>query len=284
MKRIVDIHNHYIHEVDDGSQSLDMSMQMLRQAVERGITDIVATPHQLEIDQADPEHKRQEKIIRHWNIVRDEVKKEKLPLNLYLGGELYFTRYISEAPKVQYFTYEDKKKYALVEFAMNWKPSSHDKLFYSLMEQNCTPVLAHPERYSFFWEFADEIMRLVRMGTLLQVNGASLLGNHGTQAQYIAEMLIRKELAVAIASDAHRPKYNNGFNLPIAAAFCKEKYPHLDIDKLISDNPWKIVQGEELFFDDDPAYEFDQAKEFKLWRRYRFKHDILGIGKRRKNK
>ncbi len=282
MKKIVDIHNHYIHEVDDGSRSLDMSMEMLKQAVERGITDIVATPHQLEIDQADSEHARQEKILKHFQIIKDEVNKEKLPVNLYLGGELYFTRYIPEAPKVAYFTYEDKKKYALVEFAMNWKPSQHDKLFYKLLEQDCTPVLAHPERYSFFWEFADEIMRLVRMGVVLQVNGGSLLGFHGIQAQYIADMLIRKNLAVAIASDAHRPHYNNGFNIKIAADMCKNKYPKHDIDSLISDNPWKIVQGEDLLFDDEPAYEFDHSKEFKLWRRYRFKHEIFGIGKRKR--
>lgn len=185
MKRIVDIHNHFIYEVDDGAQSLKMSMEMLKQAVGRGITDVVSTPHQLEIDQIDSEHKRQDKIKKHFDIIRNEVKKEKLPIKLYLGGELYFSPYISDAPKVSYFTYEDKKKYALVEFAMNWKPSNHDVLFYSLIEQGCIPVLAHPERYSFFWEFADEILRLVKMGALLQINAGSLLGYQGLSLIHI---------------------------------------------------------------------------------------------------
>lgn len=277
MKRIVDIHNHYIYDVDDGSKSLKMSMEMLRQAADRGITDIVATPHQYETDQADPEHKRQEKIIKHFEIIRDEVKKEKLPITLYLGSELFFTPYIRNAPNVPYFTYEDKKKYALIEFSLNWKPSNHDVLFYSLMEQDCTPVLAHPERYAFFWEFADEIMRLVRMGTLLQINGGSLLGNYGIQAQYISYLLLRNGLVHAISSDAHNPVWCDGFNLPLAVEICKKKYPDLNIDELISDNPWKILQGETLYIDNEPTYQFDTEKEYKLWRRYYLKHKFFGI-------
>jgi len=90
MDRIVDIHNHIIFDVDDGPDTLQTSMDMMRQAVEKKVTDIVATPHQFEQDLTD-HVRRQEKVLGNFEILKAEVKKEKLPLKLHLffhaGGE-----------------------------------------------------------------------------------------------------------------------------------------------------------------------------------------------------
>src|SRR5262249_60455385 len=42
---MVDIHSHILPGLDDGSQSLEESVEMLKMAVAAGTTDIVATPH-----------------------------------------------------------------------------------------------------------------------------------------------------------------------------------------------------------------------------------------------
>src|SRR5262249_43331743 len=42
---MIDIHSHILLGLDDGSESLEESVAMLRQAVAAGTTDIVATPH-----------------------------------------------------------------------------------------------------------------------------------------------------------------------------------------------------------------------------------------------
>ena len=42
---IIDIHTHTTPEVDDGSKSMEMSMQMLRSIVDQGCDRIIATPH-----------------------------------------------------------------------------------------------------------------------------------------------------------------------------------------------------------------------------------------------
>ena len=42
---MIDIHSHILYDIDDGSESLDMSLQMLRMSVDSGVTDIIATPH-----------------------------------------------------------------------------------------------------------------------------------------------------------------------------------------------------------------------------------------------
>ena len=42
---MIDFHNHLIPEVDDGSKSIEMSIDMLLEAQKQGITDIVSTIH-----------------------------------------------------------------------------------------------------------------------------------------------------------------------------------------------------------------------------------------------
>ena len=284
MKRLVDIHNHVIFNVDDGPVEIEQSMEMLRQAVKYNITDIVATPHQLEQDQLTEGHKRQDIVIQNFNELKKKVKEENLPINLYLGSELFFTTYVVNAPDISFFTYEDKKKYALIEFSMNWPPEGYKEVFYELIQDGITPVLAHPERYSYFWDIIEDIIDLIKMGTIIQINAGSLLGYQGTQARFLSEMLLKEGLAHVIASDAHRPSRAIGFNMVRAANEYKEKYPMINIDKMISDNPWKILQGETLDIDEGPCYNFDKNKQYKLWRRFYFIHDVLGIGNRSKKK
>ena len=284
MRRLVDIHNHIIFNVDDGPGTLEQSMDMMRQAVKHGLTDIVATPHQFEKDQVSIHHERRNKVIENFNRLKDEVKKENLPLNLYLGGELYYTTYVVNAPNIPFYTYEDKKKYALIEFSLNWHPEGYKEVFYELIQNGITPILAHPARYSYFWEIVDDIIDLVKMGALIQINAGSLLGYQGTQARFLSEMLLREGLAHVIASDAHRATRTIGFNMPRAAETFKVKYPHIDFEALTSVNPWKIVQGETLDIDDEPCYKFDKKKQYKLWKRFYFIHDVLGIDNKTKKK
>ena len=284
MKRFVDIHNHVIFNVDDGASTIEQSIEMLRMAAKYNITDVVGTPHQYEEDQIAEGHERQHVIIENYTKLKERVQEEELPIKLHLGSELYYTTYLVNAPDVPYFTYNDKKKYALIEFSMNWHPEGYKEVFYELIQKGVTPVLAHPERYGYFWEIADDIIDLVKMGTILQINAGSLLGYHGVHARFISEMLLKEGLAHVIASDAHRPRKTMGFNMVRAAEAYIEKYPELDIMKLISDNPLKILQGEMLDIDEEPCYSFNKDKQYKQWRRFYFLHDVLGIGNKTKKR
>ena len=43
--RMFDIHCHCLFGMDDGSQSLEMSLEMLKMAREQGVTDVVCSSH-----------------------------------------------------------------------------------------------------------------------------------------------------------------------------------------------------------------------------------------------
>ena len=42
---LIDVHNHSMPGVDDGSQDSDMTFQMLQMAYEEGIRAVILTPH-----------------------------------------------------------------------------------------------------------------------------------------------------------------------------------------------------------------------------------------------
>ena len=42
---MIDIHNHVLPNVDDGSKSINMSLNMMKHAFEQGVTEVVNTTH-----------------------------------------------------------------------------------------------------------------------------------------------------------------------------------------------------------------------------------------------
>ena len=89
---MVDLHSHLIWGIDDGSKSRDMTLNMLRQAIEGGTTKLVLTPHYMPgyfEATLDEVKKRTEDIIKL--AIREEIN-----LDIYQGQEVYYTDKIYE--------------------------------------------------------------------------------------------------------------------------------------------------------------------------------------------
>ena len=89
---MIDIHSHIIPNIDDGSKSLEMSLEMLKRAEESGTKKIIATPHFFK-----------GYWTENYNSVKDKVKKlnnlakeNNLNIEIYPGQEVFFNNYILE--------------------------------------------------------------------------------------------------------------------------------------------------------------------------------------------
>ena len=62
---MVDIHTHIIFDVDDGSDTLDESIAILREAARNGVTDIILTPHYIDVGEYNAE-----KVLQNFEILK----------------------------------------------------------------------------------------------------------------------------------------------------------------------------------------------------------------------
>lgn len=78
---MVDIHSHILFGIDDGPIEIEESIDMIRQAVSVGYTDIVCSSHYL--------IGRFENLNydKNFEILKNRILEEKIPLNIHKGNE-----------------------------------------------------------------------------------------------------------------------------------------------------------------------------------------------------
>ena len=86
MKGYIDIHSHVLPGLDDGSQSMEQSLAMLRIACEQGIETIVATPHNMP-GKGRPDRERVEEEVRR---LQKAAVERGIPVRLSQGCEYYY--------------------------------------------------------------------------------------------------------------------------------------------------------------------------------------------------
>ena len=84
---MIDIHIHITPNVDDGSSSIEMSMDMLRSEVTQGVNKVFLTPHSFAF-----ETKRPEDVYAKMRKVQERAAAEGIPLQIYQGCEIYTYR------------------------------------------------------------------------------------------------------------------------------------------------------------------------------------------------
>ena len=84
---MIDIHAHILPNVDDGSNGMEESLKMLKDAEQQGITDVILTPHyRKEYD------KTEQELLEEFNSFCAEKNKQGIDVNLFLGQEIYIEK------------------------------------------------------------------------------------------------------------------------------------------------------------------------------------------------
>jgi protein-tyrosine phosphatase len=200
---MLDLHCHILPGVDDGAATLEEALAMARLCVRDGITHIAATPHcnrSIRLLRAD--------VLPHVTRLNEALTRAKVPLTILPGSEIQVTdsdQYRAEWEAGLYCHLGDGGAFTLFEFG--WKPEQYPpdavELIGWLRERGMTPILAHPERFSFMQADPGRIRGLVDAGAWLQVTVDSLLGNNGPVPQRLGAQLLRDYPDAVLATDAH---------------------------------------------------------------------------------
>ncbi|MBL8827740.1 MAG: hypothetical protein JNM18_12245 [Planctomycetaceae bacterium] len=207
---LFDLHCHILPGVDDGAQTLDVALAMARIYVADGVTTVVATPHCHRFI-----HLLRRDILPAVARFNEELRAAEIPLQVLPGSEIQVidtAEYRREFEQGDFCHLGDGRDFTLLEF--NWQrelfPDDAEELIGWICDQGLTPILAHPERYDFFWEDISRVDGLVQAGAWLQVTVDSLIGNHGVAPSQAGHDLLRRHPQIVLASDAHNLKRCSG--------------------------------------------------------------------------
>lgn len=197
---MIDLHTHILPGVDDGVQSLDNAIEILKRAARAGIKRIVLTPHILEF----PSDKDWHKISSTFDSLSHGIYEEKIDVTIHLGAELYISPDLPQMIKTYPgLTINGGNRYALIELPANEIPPFTMEIMYRLMLRGIVPILAHPERNIEIQEKPEKLSELIGKGIITQLNSESLAGKYGKKAQKTAKVLLIHDLIHLLASDLH---------------------------------------------------------------------------------
>lgn len=242
---MIDLHSHILPNVDDGSKDMNMSIEMIKEAIKCGTKKIVATPHYAKGYYTN-EYNKIKEIFPEF---KDKIEKE-LDVEIYHGQEVYFTENILEEFKMGNIGTINDSRYMLVEFPpMDFKVESLDYL-YELQIRDIVPVVAHPERYRAVMKNPEILNEFIEAGCLFQLNGTSLHGAFGKESQKASRILLNSGVYNFIGSDAHRSDKRT-MNLTESIEIVKKSNKnYLDLmresSELLLENKEVTYQGEKI--------------------------------------
>lgn len=236
-----DLHTHILYGIDDGSKSLDESLEILEKASIHGVTDIVLTPHYIKDSKFNADNKDKKKILKE---LTTEIKKRNININLYLGNEVYVDEGITSLLKSDISTINNSK-YILIELPLNSKSLVLDEVLYELNEKNLVPIVAHPERYLSYYKDYDFFDNLLKKGCLFQANIGSLYGCYGRKSKKMIKELLKRNMIHFFGSDVHH-KSSDIYEKNIEKDLFKIVKDMNIVDNLLNNNTEKVLNNEDI--------------------------------------
>ena len=211
---MIDIHNHILYGVDDGSKDLDMSLAMLKEEMEQGVSTIYLTPHQNQQTLTGP------LLKERYQSFLEELKEKGIDMDIRLGAEIYYYPGLKQDLLSGKALTMDESKYVLVEFSTRTE-TNVSEIVYELVMAGFTPIIAHIERYPYLKK--EDYFDIKEAGGLIQINSGSF--SHFSSRGLI-KYLLKNDLVDYVATDAHdtsRRKVDFSF----VRSYIKKKYPEL---------------------------------------------------------
>lgn len=195
----VDVHSHVLPHFDDGVDDFNQSIQLVLEFQKMGFEKLVLTPHIMK----GYYERTPEVLVKQTDELRFLLKKSGIPMSLDLAAEYYLDDYFFELldAREPLLTLDQAGKYLLVETSFVCKKDFLVQAIKRITAAGYTPVLSHPESYSFLKDDLELLKQLRLMGLLFQVNINSLIGYYAKQARQTAEMLINQRLVAFLGTD-----------------------------------------------------------------------------------
>ena len=195
---MIDFHSHILPGIDDGSDSVETSLSMLRMEAEQGVRKVVATPHFYARYQSPEEFLRKREASE--KALRKAMAGEKDLPELCVGAEVYFFRGISESEFLPKMAIKGTNCVMIEMPPAPWEEAIYRELIRIREKTGLIPVIAHMDRYIGPFRTFRIPEHLAELPVLVQANGDFFL-NRPTAG--LAMKLVKRGRIHLLGSDCH---------------------------------------------------------------------------------
>lgn len=195
----VDIHSHLLPGIDDGAADMERSVKYIHALQELGFEKLICTPHIF--SDLYPNHPGT--IFPVLDQVVQEIRKSGFSVKLDAAAE-----YMADS------TFNAHKglmtlpgNHILIEMSYLAETPNIDQIIFDLQVEGYQVVLAHPERYFFYYKNPGRYQQFKDKGCLLQLNLLSVTGYYGKGVKVVAEQLLKAGLYDCAGTDMHHEKH-----------------------------------------------------------------------------
>lgn len=198
-----DMHSHLLPGIDDGSPDAETSIRLIRGLRELGYERLYMTPHILP-----GVHPNNSQTIA----AAFEELKVALPEDI--SDSMYFA---TAAEHMVDLEFEVKTiiadncllpdKRILIEMSYLSASPNIDQVIYDLQMKGYQPILAHPERYPYYFNNPGRYEQIRDQGCLLQCNLLSFTGYYGKPVQKMAQEIASRGLIDYLGTDMHHDRH-----------------------------------------------------------------------------
>lgn len=197
---MTDIHSHILFGIDDGSSTIEESLDLLKKMQDIGFTDVILTPHYIESTEYSADNSEK---IKRFEYLKENIKLNNLDINIHLGNEVFIHNNILELLNNNLVFSLNQSKYLLIELPFHNQILNLEDTIYEIQLQGYIPVIAHPERYTYFQENPKLIEPLKDMGVMFQCNYSSILGYYHKESEKLMKYLLKKGYVDFLGTDIH---------------------------------------------------------------------------------
>ena len=233
---MIDIHSHILHNVDDGPKSKEETIDMLEQAVQEGISEIISTSHALS-----PQYNvAAQTVEKQVKTLQEEMILRQIPLKIHVGHEVRLRDDLVQLLKEKKIYTLANSKYLLLELPSGEVPHYTVNMIHALLSEGIQPVIAHPERNRAIADKPNRLAKLISQGAIAQVTAGSLAGHFGRTIQKLCLELVDANLVHCYGSDVHNLS-TRPFKFDVGLRYL-EKHKRLDAVDLFLENNARIAE------------------------------------------
>ena len=189
-----DWHSHILPGVDDGVQTMEESLAILKQYEALGVKAVWLTPHIME-DIPNTTTRLKERFAELQQAYPG-------PVALHLAAENMLDHLFEERLESNdLLPIGDAGNRLLVETSYFNPPMNLYETLERIKGKGYYPVLAHPERYVYMEK--KDYLQLKNMGVKFQLNLLSIVGMYGNRAKEKAMLLLREQAITYVGTDIH---------------------------------------------------------------------------------